>query len=289
MNYTSSCRPGNRCRKWRECDSCAQIRQAQIANVAEVGATSSPRVTYAVARTYSQATINKDRGQFLTRLKRATEGGIWTIERGEVSTGLHINIIAGTLSELPAAKLASMWPGDADFWATEIPRQDVRNVASYSAKRSQMPDKDEYSGNLYGSWGSWKRPLAALAEGNNAVTAAIALEAMLADLGIPEPEQVPMYQKPIYESKPFARSETKREREKRADRNLMTMQQARAEHERKKREIAARNHLKRLYAIHRNEIELKGFAYIAGHGVVTIQDLKAAGFGSIPDSEENDR
>lgn len=288
MNYTSSCRPGNRCRKWRECDYCAQVRQAQIADVAEAGAATSPSVTYAVARTYSQATISKDRSKFMAKLQRATEGGIWTIEKGEVSAGLHINIIAGTSEPLPAAKLAAMWPGDADFWAAEIPHSDVRNVAAYSAKRSQMPDRAEYSGNIYGSYGSWKRPLAALVEGKGnagAVAKGLALEQMLADLGIPEPETPDHYRGPILETRPFAGHETKRDREKRADRNIATMQEARAEHERHKREVAARNHMKRLYAIHRGEIELHGYAYIPGYGVVTVADLKAAGFGSLTDSD----
>lgn len=273
---TKSCAPGRRCRQWRRCDYCARIRQAQIASVAEAGASTSPRVTYAVARSYSQETMNRDRARFLTRLRTATEGGIWTIERGDLTDTLHLNLIMGTSEPVHAASLAKLWPRDADFWANEIKHSEVRNVAAYCGKRSQMPGPERYGGNLYGSYGTWKRPLALAAERGGAVLSAIALEQMLENAGVQKPDSA-RFVPPVKERPPASRKETKAERSVRKQRNLKDLEKAQQAFNEERRGKAREHYLARLYAIHRREIELNGYVYIPGHGVVTIEDLKKAG------------
>lgn len=237
----AQCRPGKRCRDWRVCPDCARIRQAQIADVAERGAATSPRVTYAVARTYDARTFSADKAQFLTRLAKIADGGIWTVETGKISAGLHINIIAGTKDAVTAAELARAWPttSPVDVWATEIPRRNARNVAAYASKQTGFPHPDEYRGRLYGSWGTWKRPLATLAESREApVLAGAALEAMLSATGIPAPE-------------PNQEAETAQER--------------------------AKNNLRRLIAARMGEIELHGYCYVPGYGIATTKDARKLG------------
>jgi len=279
----AQCRPGRRCRNWRECPDCARIRQAQIAEVAERGAAFSPRVTYAVARTYDPATFEHDRAAFVAKLAKITEGGIWTVETGSISTGLHVNIIAGTMDGLAAAHVARAWPtgSNADFWVADIPRKDARNVAAYSAKRAGMPHPDEYGGRLYGSWGAWKRPLAVLAEdrhGAAPVTAGAALEAMLTGAGIPAPEPIPApaFQAPATEG-PGYRKETRQETAERARRNAEAWEKAKAQHEADKARVARENNLRRTFALYRGELTLHGHCYIPGYGVATLEDARKLG------------
>lgn len=276
------CRPGRRCKDWRDCPDCARIRQAQIAEVAERGAAFSPRVTYAVARTYDPGSFGVDKEAFIARLSKITEGGIWTVETGAISTGLHINIIAGTLDGLTAASLAKAWPATsaADFWAADIPRRDVRNVAAYVSKRDSFPHPDEYGGRLYGSWGAWKRPLAALVEDRNGiapVTTGAALEAMLTSAGIPDPAPMPpAFVAPATEGPGYGH-ESRQAKAERMARNARAWEKAKAQHEADKARAARENYLRRVFALHRGEIELYGHCYIQGYGIATMEDARKLG------------
>lgn len=279
MAILADCRPGRRCKDWRQCPACARIRQCQIANVAEEGAKSSPVVTYAVARVHAPERIEKDRERFMARLATISEGGIWSIETGQISAGLHVNIIAGTIDPVAAADLAKYWPAGSpvDIWAAQIPRADVRNVAAYSAKRSGFPDEKEYSGRLYGSWGAWKRPLAAMVENPRVsrVAAGAALETMLAAAGVPD--QIPP---PVFEAGPFRGKETAEERAARRERNA----QAQAQHMQAQaladRHAQQREHLRRVLAAHAGELQLHGFVYVPGYGVASL--AQARELGAIP-------
>lgn len=273
VNY-STCRPGRRCKQWRVCDACARIRQAQIADVAEAGAAMVPRVTYAVARTYDAHSISRDREKFVARLAQISEGGLWTIETGERAGGLHVNVIAGTLDGLAAADLAACWPGgsSADFWATDVPRRDVRKVAAYSSKREALPAADYYGGRLYGSWGTWKRPLAALVEdrhGTALVVAGAALQTML-HAAVPP---VPTFR----DARPVGRppyKETASQRAERMQDNADRHAQALQAHAIAERAHAERQRLRTLFAAHAGELTLKGVCYIPGYGVATLAEAR---------------
>lgn len=259
---SSICRPGRRCKQWRVCDACARIRQAQIADVAEAGAALVPHVSYAVVRTYDAHSINRDREKFIARLAQISEGGLWTIEIGERKGGLHINVIAGTLDPIAAADLAACWPGgsSADFWHTDIPRRDARRVAAYCAKREAMPDADYYGGRLYGSWGTWKRPLAALVEDRHTtppVVAGAALQTMI-ERAVGRP--------------PWP--ETAAQRAERMQDNADRINAAKAEHAAELRKIAERDRLRTLFAAHAGELTLQGVCYIPGYGVATLAEAR---------------
>lgn len=188
------CAPGRRCGRWRTCDACARIRQAQIAAIAEKGATHSPHITYAVVRPCDQRTLAATRAALIDRLARVSDGGVWTVETAD-HAGLHLNIVAGARTPLHAADIARSCPpaSPADVWAAPVPHRDVRHVAAYIAKRRAIPDRTEYAGRVYGAWGRWKSPLAALVEDRTApaILAAVALESMLEGAGVPHPDTRP--------------------------------------------------------------------------------------------------
>lgn len=282
MSIISNCEKGFRCRKWKECEQCARIRQAQIASLAEEGAATSPHVTYAVTRTYSQQTISKDRTDFIKRLSNAVNGGIWTIETADI-TGLHVNIVVGSDKPIDATKLANIWGSkSADIWAAEIPRKDVRNVAAYCSKKENFPTKSEYSGRLYGSFGEWKRPLALLAEQKKSpVVAGAALEGMLAGLGVQELEKAPDYNRPIID-RPYGEKTKGKDLKDLIKANDKKIALSLQEYEVEKNRVVRDNHLKRLLAANRGEIELKGFVYVNGWGILHKSDLIKTGFLDIP-------
>lgn len=248
------CRVGFRCLDHRQCEACARIRQAQVADVAEVGAATTPgaAITYAVIRTYAPADIGPDREAFAKKLARRTMGGIWTVETGAISTGLHLNLLAATDQPVTAAQIAKMWPvsSPADVWAAPIARPDVRRVAAYMSKKSGIPPEAEYSGRTYGSWGGWKKPLGSLIDDPQKapIVAAAALESLLAGAGVPAPATAAT-------TGPATTQEELREK-----------------------------HLARLCAIHRGELEIKTSVYVPGWGLVMRADAERFGM-----FEKNDR
>lgn len=182
------CAPRNRCRNYRRCDACSQIRQAQIAGVAERGAVFAETVTYAVVKTTSPSTIKTDKAQLQKHLKAVAHGGVWTVETGKETVGLHLNLLIGSATELPAQTIAAGWPAGGEIWAQSIERSTVRHVAAYISKREAYPEKDQYSGHIYGSWGQWRSPLQVLAgQGTVPEMQAVALDYQLWQLGVSAP------------------------------------------------------------------------------------------------------
>lgn len=266
------CSPRNRCKRWKECPHCAAIRQAQIANIAQLGASTSRSVTYAVVRPATND-IATQKNQILKALKSRVDGGIWTIETGKETAGLHANIIIGSDQPIHAADIATAITTEAEIYAEHIPHTDVRNVAAYSSKPAAFPSADEYTGRLYGSFGTWKRPLAAAAEGKiNPEIAGLAIEQMLADAGIPEP---PQKERPNLSYPPMSRDkESRDEIRKRIKHNKEEQERVEREHAEKMREHAREKYMKRLIAAHAGEIELNGYVYITGYGIATEKELK---------------
>jgi hypothetical protein len=252
--------------------------------VAEEGAKRSRVITYAVIRTGSPATIKADKARLLSHLKTRTDGGIWTIETGQTVHGLHLNIVAGGNDPLTADALAERWRVDADVWAEEVPNEDARNVAAYSAKQAGFPDREEYGGHLYGSFGSWKTPLQALSSQRTAKSNPIAHAAALNEQlrhCIPEPppftEPPPTFRPPMPEGGPFSGTETAAQRRERHERNQQEAARARAQFEEEQRKWATRKHLRHLFAAYAGEVDTKGVVYVDGYGIATRGDFVALG------------
>lgn len=273
MNIT--CTPHDRCRKWKECNDCAKIRQAQIASVAEDGANKSRSITYAVVRPLTND-IAKQKTNVLKKIRNKVDGGIWTIETGDRTNGLHTNLILGSDEPIRAVDIAEALTTEASVYAEEILHEDVRNVAAYSSKPIGFPSPDEYSGRFYGSFGTFKRPLAALVEGNsNPIVKGLALEQMLKDANVQAeaPKPSPPIKGLMYPPMNKSIRETQEQVDKRLDHNEKVI----SEHKKEVFEHNKREYMKRLLMAHKEEIELKGYVYVSGFGLMGIDDLHKCG------------
>lgn len=268
----SQCRKGNRCKQWRTCPECANIRQARIANVAEQGSLSSPYLTFAVVKPLKNGSFSTEKTNLIKEVNKASEGLIWTVETGEL-TGLHTNLVIGSSTPFDMQTIYKALSVESHVWGnTNLNHKDVRNVASYISKQKGMPDKSEYSGNLYGSMGSWKRPLAiAFEQTISPVIAGIAGEQLLIDYGVPKPEANFML-KPMGKDngQDIAKRITHNKKE------IERIKQATDNHERN-----ANNYkeMQRVLAVLADEIEIKGSVYLKGWGFVGKREL--AEFGVI--------
>lgn len=262
------CAPRARCRLWKKCPQCANIRQAQIANIAELGASTSRSITYAVVRPLTND-IATQKAQVIKKLGSRIDGGIWTIETGKETAGLHTNLILGSDTPIHAQDIAEALTVEASVYAEHVPHTDVRKIAAYSSKQSAYPHKDEYKGRLYGSFGTFKRPLAIVAESKmSPIIGAMALEQMLDDAGIPEPSI-----KPDILKSPLAGCETKEQMKERGKAN----EKARNNAHRLNTQKLYDENLRRLIAVHSGEIELNGFAYVAGFGFIGKDEARRLG------------
>ncbi len=210
------CRPGRRCNLWRECERCARIRQAQIADVAVNRLSRNSYLTYVVLTTREPVTLESDKARVLRVVRNLSSGGVWTVEAGEQFRGLHVNLMIASERPLAVSKIQKAWADLGEvhsepvlgwreywqevrgclkdergeiyagqladihqMWANEVNQirdqkrkaaaaekldsigrlysratDSARSVAAYSAKQSGFPARHEYSGRIYGSWGS---------------------------------------------------------------------------------------------------------------------------------------
>ncbi|MEE9356622.1 MAG: hypothetical protein V3U75_13615 [Methylococcaceae bacterium] len=274
----AQCRSGNRCRQWRECEQCAHIRQAKISDIAERGSLQSPYVTYAVVKPLNDSTFTDEKTKLIKAVSKVADGGLWTVETGK-NSGLHTNLIIGSSEPFQIETIYGAIGVESSVFAnTKLNHNEVRNVASYSSKRVAMPKKDEYVGNLYGRFGCFKTPLAICAENTiSPVMAGVALEQMLADRGIAEPESDFMM-RPMGGGKDT--QEAMRTRYKHNEAEQARYSKAIKNHREQDNNY---KHFQRMLAVVAGEIELHGLAYLKGYGVVDKRDLRKFGVSSIED------
>lgn len=141
---TPGCRPGNRCRRWRECDACARIRQARIADRAEAILRGHMQLQLVVIKPEEPTPRGMQAAIRAAIRNNGITAGVWTVELGTEAATLHGNIIA------PDAPIR---PSTTYHAHAEPLREHVRAVAAYISKRSQVPPPDIYTGKTWGSWG----------------------------------------------------------------------------------------------------------------------------------------
>lgn len=245
-SYTQ-CAPRNRCRNYRRCSACAQIRQAQVADVAARGAVFSPNITYAVVRTTSPRTLKDDKAVLQKHLQAVALGGMWTVEKGAEVLGLHLNLLIGSAEELDAPTIAAGWPAAGEVWAQNVARDEVRNVAAYICKREGYPEREDYHGNPYGSWGEWRSPLQAVA-GQTSVPEmqGMALDYQLWQQGVAAP---------IGTVLPEPEPDDSAEREAVAHRKRSSR-------------------FARVLAAAEGRVDVNGLVYVAGYGIKTLREVQ---------------
>lgn len=143
-NITPGCRPGNRCRRWRDCDACARIRQARIADRAEQMLAGYMQLQLIVIKPLEATPKGMQAAIRAAIRNNGLRAGIWTVELGTEAATLHGNIIAPDQPIKPSSKAITY---------AEPLREHVRAVAAYISKRSQVPPPDLYTGKTWGSWG----------------------------------------------------------------------------------------------------------------------------------------
>jgi len=138
------CAASARCRDWRNCPHCGRIRQARIADLAELLARHQPNLYWTILQHRSND------HQELAALRRAwarrnnPPGALWTLERGQLTGNLHCNIIhCGALSRPPLDEL---------HWSTVI-TGNHRRVAAYISKPATAPIDLAPHTHLYGTLG----------------------------------------------------------------------------------------------------------------------------------------
>lgn len=138
------CRPGKRCRRWRECDACARIRQARIADAAEGLLAGYLQLSLIVVTPADPTPVAMQKAIRAAIRNNGLRAGIWTVERGEKAGTMHANILTHHANPAPLRGAVIH---------AETVRTSARACAAYISKRSQAPRADEYSGKTYSTWG----------------------------------------------------------------------------------------------------------------------------------------
>lgn len=141
---TKPCRPGQLCRNWRACPTCAALRQAKTADKAEALHLKYGQLYLSVITPHQNNAIAIRRMRAALLRHSFAPAGIWTIETGEKFNHLHLN----TITPYPTP------PGLDDATIhTELIKTSPRAVAAYITKRIAAPSAAQYTGHLLGSWG----------------------------------------------------------------------------------------------------------------------------------------
>jgi len=266
----AQCRAGNRCNKWKVCPECSAIRQARIANIAESGSLKSPFITFAVVRPLQGTSFVEEKTSLIKAINKNSDGGIWTIETGQ-HTGLHTNLVIGSSEPFDMNIIYSAIKTESSVFGKTISHKDVRNVSSYISKKEGYPENGEYKGRIYGSFGTFKKPLAlAFEQDKSPIIKVMAMEKMLIDADIPKPESKII-------KKPLSGNESKEDTKSRSIHNAKAIDKHHDDIKNWERQKAHYDNMQRQLAILADEISIKGIAYLKGYGVVTEKDLREWG------------
>jgi len=165
-----ACSPHHLCNCWRDCDRCAKIRSARIADIAEKLEKQTGQLCFAVCKPdqNTAASIRSLRDRIVR--SKLSPAGIWTIETGELFAGLHLNLLTqGGEREMLR---------NAGFHVETITTC-ARMAAAYISKKSGFPTVQQYPGRLFGKWGKIGEILLSSCEQTTACAQAALLESVL--------------------------------------------------------------------------------------------------------------
>ncbi len=159
-NKNGECRSGSRCKKYRVCEECNKIRQANIANVTELASRFSANARYSVVMPFNEGQdpqlINKLKTRITRKLRKSVDGTFISVETS-ANDALHLNLI--TLSKtdfnpLVFDKELKRLGVTGSVFSEPIQSSDVRRITAYSTKIDSIPSKELYAGNIYSTTGS---------------------------------------------------------------------------------------------------------------------------------------
>ena len=154
------CTSYKRCKKYRVCEKCNNIRQAKLSDITELAARFSPRATYTVimpkAEAQVESIIKAVKSKITRKVKQSVDGTFISVETSK-NDALHLNILTmgqSIITPEPFKAVIKKMGIAADLYHEEVATSDIRNITAYALKMQSLPTKDQYSGNLYNITGS---------------------------------------------------------------------------------------------------------------------------------------
>ncbi|WP_139699556.1 hypothetical protein [bacterium endosymbiont of Bathymodiolus sp. 5 South] len=174
-NRVDNCKTHSRCHAYRHCESCNKIRQAKLANTAVLSSAATKSISslknnegttsYLVAmpewRGKPQANKLKQLKSGFTRILNSSANGAIVGVETSADKQLHLNAVINSKNKLlvsPFEAVARRVGVQISLNIQELATTtDIRRATAYSFKFERIPDKQEYSGNLYNLSGTTKR------------------------------------------------------------------------------------------------------------------------------------
>ncbi len=156
---SEKCKPYHRCKKFKTCEMCNRIRQANLADITSMAGRFSPHSQYAVVMPFGEAQNHlKELKTKLTRkLRTSTNGAMITVESSN-NDALHLNIITNSdnkLTTAPFSKILSNMNFEASIFLDDLKTNtDIRRATAYSNKIESIPNKHQYDGNILNTTGN---------------------------------------------------------------------------------------------------------------------------------------
>ena len=147
------CRKWSRCNNFRECETCALVRNYKIAEVIRQRVPLEKTVTYAVIKPINQKLILKIRKRLSRIITTKADGHMWAIKEGEMLNQLRIHFIIAGNREITQEDIPNKISQSTDTWAEEIPNSNLETVTKFILNPKSIPKVTKYTGNTYGRAG----------------------------------------------------------------------------------------------------------------------------------------
>lgn len=193
------CNKSARCKDFRKCQECANIRQARISDVVELAARFSPVATYAVVLPKKEANrpevIKALKTKLTRKLRQSTNGLMCSIETTP-NDALHLNLIINSENKItpkPFQTIAKNLDIQADIFVQQIRVDEIRKVTAYALKKQSLPSREQYQGNILNVSGTVKTAGAVMQSvqmmKNNPLVAITAMNNRLIKMGLEPPSE----------------------------------------------------------------------------------------------------
>lgn len=162
------CYKGHRCKLFKQCEICNNIRQARLADATELASRFSKNATYAVVLPYeqTQSNIKMMRSNIIRSMRKSSDGLFCSVETSQ-NRALHLNmlILSDDKPSLTVFQRALKNIGsDGSIFSETLTNgksspdilTQVRNITAYALKRQSIPTPDQFNGNLITTQGSVK-------------------------------------------------------------------------------------------------------------------------------------
>lgn len=158
-NNSEQCNVGRRCKKYRACETCNKIRQAQHADLTSLAGRFSAHSQYCVIMPYAdgQHRINEIKTKITRKIKPISNGALISVETSK-NSALHLNIILNSdkliNQNIITKSLGKMGVAGSVFIDKLNTDNEIRRATAYSCKLNSIPNKEQYQGNIINTTGN---------------------------------------------------------------------------------------------------------------------------------------